>query len=786
MNYYGVKSHLKISNIALIYDNPKNQDKNSKLEILTPDISQDEIIFLRGTLGSTSTDSSVKPIAYIPFLVSAFTDNANADNNKLILENGELSSVFFLKPSSLNLAKDPSNSKENAKYRYLITPAFVKNANANHNQNILKGNAYVNMGVENTYTLPLNGAPYIVGANVVQGEANSNQVILEKNSKVDAHSSQYINDKANLNAYDERITYILGALVTNGHAKNNEVIFNGASLIVHGPSTSYSSASTLELGGAFIDVNNGKFYDATSNSLIINDLKLDLKVDSKGPLNFYNALAFGEFFGGRTVKGNANKNSILVKNLQTLDTLRQNVSVQSSINFYGGYTLEGEANNNTITLNLQKPFRVQDNFYGQTYFNLYGAYATKGASGNSIVIKNDFNSDFVPENYKDSFVVYAARTLSGKANNNTIDINDSLISLPLYGYITAMTTIENKNYQADEANNNTIKLNTIKSSKNLSFIIEAKSVQNNKILFNTVQSLSEASSIGKGSKIILHATQESANHNTIVLKDYSSAAYGSSYVVAGNQESAFNKIILNNPAFGTASDRRMGYINVIVGVSNNTHDNILEITNLDIDEYKNDSAVILAPAGILNSKAKSYNNTVYMGGYVNTFSPISVLAGTILSNIQRQDNKISALVHKEELAKNNLLILDTQGLKVNTLNNFENFSIIIPKGLNSTILSVEKNPMNLSSKGSFNFFFKDNNKTPKGRYKLIESQKGFLDEDNKALNQEELIKILNQMLKNKNSFNYKKINALVNSSLNASKISFEVSDDAKIIYINIL
>ncbi|WP_186298596.1 hypothetical protein [Campylobacter jejuni] len=188
-----------------------------------------------------------------------------------------------------------------------------------------------------------------------------------------------------------------------------------------------------------------------------------------------------------------------------------------------------------------------------------------------------------------------------------------------------------------------------------------------------------------------------------------------------------------------------GYINVIAGVSNNTHDNILEITNLNIDEYKNDSAVILAPVGILHSKAKSYNNTVYMGGYVNTFSPISVLAGTILSNIQRQDNKISALVHKEELAKNNLLILDTQGLKVNTLNNFENFSIIIPKGLNSTILSVEKNPMNLSSKGSFNFFFKDNNKTPKGRYKLIESQKGFLDEDNKALNQEELIKILKKI-----------------------------------------
>lgn len=786
INYYGVQSHLNLSNITLIYNNPKTNKNHFKLEILTPDISKDEIISFGNTLRTSSEKNFIKNVAYVPFLVSAFTNNADANNNKLILENGELSSVFFLKPNSLNLTKVPSDLNEEIKYRYLITPAFVINGNANYNQNILKNNAYVNMGVENTYTLALNGAPYIVGANVINGDANSNQVILENNSKIDAHSSRHINEKASLNAYDGQITHILGASALNGNAKNNQLIFNGAHLLVHSPNTSYSSTSTIELAGAFVNADNNKTYDAINNSLLINELNLDLRVDSKGSLNFYNALVFGEFFGGRTVKGNANKNTVLVKNLETLDILKKNVSVQSSINFYGGYTLEGEANNNTISLNLQKPFRVRDNFYGQTYFNIYGAYATKGASGNSIIIQNDFNNNFVPENYKDCFVIYAARTLSGKANHNTIDINNSLISLPLYGYITAITNIEGKNYQADEASDNSIKLNTVKSSKNLSFIIEAKSVQNNKVLFDTVQSLSETSSLGKGSKIILHATKENANYNTIILKDYSSASYGSVYVITGDQEAAYNKIILNNPAFGTASDKRMGYVSTIAGVSNNTHDNILEITNLNIDEYKNDSAIILASAGILNNKSKSYNNTVYMGGYVNTFNPINVLAGTILSNIQRQDNKISALVHKKELAKNNLLILDTQGLKVKTLNNFENFSLILPKNLTSTVLSVEKNPMNLPFKGSFKLFTKDNNKLLKGRYKLIESQKGFLNENNEYLNQKELIITLNKMLKNKHTFNYKKIDALTNSSLNPLKIGFEVSDDAKIIYVNIL
>lgn len=323
VNYYGVQSHLNLSNITLIYNNPKTDKNHFKLEILTPDISKDEIISFGNTLRTSSEKNFIKNVAYVPFLVSAFTNNADADNNKLILENGELSSVFFLKPSSLNLTKIPPDLNEEIKYRYLITPAFAINGNASYNQNILKNNIYVNMGVENTYTLALNGAPYIVGANVINGDANSNQVILENNSKIDVHSSRHINEKASLNAYDEQITHILGASTLNGNAKNNQLIFNGAHLLVHGPNTSYSSTSTIELAGAFVNVDNNKTYDAINNSLLINELNLDLRVDSKGSLNFYNALAFGEFFGGRTVKGNANKNTILVKNLETLDILKK-------------------------------------------------------------------------------------------------------------------------------------------------------------------------------------------------------------------------------------------------------------------------------------------------------------------------------------------------------------------------------------------------------------------------------------------------------------------------------
>ncbi|HEH4528673.1 TPA: hypothetical protein SG302_001310 [Campylobacter jejuni] len=50
---------------------------------------------------------------------------------------------------------------------------------------------------------------------------------------------------------------------------------------------------------------------------------------------------------------------------------------------------------------------------------------------------------------------------------------------------------------------------------------------------------------------------------------------------------------------------------MIAGVSANSHDNIIEFVNLNIDEYKNQDAIFLAPSGISDiSNFKSYNNTL--------------------------------------------------------------------------------------------------------------------------------------------------------------------------------
>ncbi|SUW93647.1 Uncharacterised protein [Campylobacter jejuni] len=168
--------------------------------------------------------------------------------------------------------------------------------------------------------------------------------------------------------------------------------------------------------------------------------------------------------------------------------------------------------------------------------------------------------------------------------------------MPLYAFITSETTLDGIDYIADESNNNEVNFENIKSSKNLSLMINAKNVSNNKINYNLIQSLIEASSLGKGSKIILKATQN-ANNNLIKLKDCSSATVESSCIIKADKESAFNKIIINNTAFSTASDKRQGYVGLIAGVSANSHDNIMELVNLNIDEYKNQDAIFLAPSG---------------------------------------------------------------------------------------------------------------------------------------------------------------------------------------------
>lgn len=45
----------------------------------------------------------IKTVRALPFLIIAKTDYANASYNKLILEQGELSSVFYLKPKDTHI-----------------------------------------------------------------------------------------------------------------------------------------------------------------------------------------------------------------------------------------------------------------------------------------------------------------------------------------------------------------------------------------------------------------------------------------------------------------------------------------------------------------------------------------------------------------------------------------------------------------------------------------------------------------------------------------------------------
>ncbi|EOH3546388.1 hypothetical protein ACL157_001129 [Campylobacter jejuni] len=55
-------------------------------------------------------------------------------------------------------------------------------------------------------------------------------------------------------------------------------------------------------------------------------------------------------------------------------------------------------------------------------------------------------------------------------------------------------------------------------------MINTKNVSNNKINYNLIQSLTEASYLGKGSKTILKAAQN-ANNSLIKLKDCSSGKF---------------------------------------------------------------------------------------------------------------------------------------------------------------------------------------------------------------------------------------------------------------------
>lgn len=773
-NYYAKEANGgTTSDIVLVIDNPKPQGLQAtsmlyKQHILTPDIKKDKIT-TQGFHNSFSSSASLGEINYIPFLVSVNNSFGKANRNSLILKNGELSSVYYLKPSSPDVV-NPKASGLNNKYNFLITPAIVKKGEANNNTLTMLGGAYVNMGVENTYTLPLNGAPYLTGAFGIDSDVNHNTVILEKNSKIDYHTTPYKQGNIGESVFDERMTHVLGAITYNGNAKNNKVIMNDTSIVVHGPSGAYSTSAATHIAGAFVDVNNNSSYEASSNELIINKLHLDLRVDTKNTPMAYNALLAGEFFGGKITQGSANKNTVEIKDLETKKAINSNVEIRALINTYGGYSSNGFANDNTVNISLKKPYEINANYTSKNEFGAYGGYATKGANRNTINIKGDLTQESVVENHQDSLNVVAATTSSGKANGNKISINNTNVSIPIHVYGVEKMTINNQDFYANEANKNTILLDNVKSSKNLTTIIEADETNENKINYNLVQSLSSASAIDKGSKIILRANKK-ANSNTLRIKDYSSAARESVVVIDAKDESAYNKVFLNNVAFSTASDVREGIVTIIGGLSANSHDNLVSINNLNIDEYKNEKSIFIAASGINSENAKSNNNTLFISGNTNIFkdTQIEALAGTILQEKQAENFNNKIAPHKKS---GNTLVLNTS-IKAKTMNNFDHFAFI-PQKNTKEFLST-KDAIYLCQFSSIDIYAKNSIKNQS--YTLLKTQTGFLNENGQKLDKQDLEQMLEKISKNHKKLDTKALE--IQDKLQSVKFTLSVSDDAK-------
>lgn len=166
-------------------------------------------------------------------------------------------------------------------------------------------------------------------------------------------------------------------------------------------------------------------------------------------------------------------------------------------------------------------------------------------------------------------------------------------------------------------------------------------------------------------------------------------------------EVAYNKIIINDTLLDVASDEREGILSIIAGLSNNAHDNTLIINNLNLDKYKNNNSVFIAPSAITGlSEAKSYNNT-YIGGNLNIFKNtfIDILAGAL---VYYKDNySASNAVDPSDisLSKNNRLILNTK-VEARIINNFEHYYLIVSNKINTTpLLKSYDAPINISSEG---------------------------------------------------------------------------------------
>lgn len=94
--------------------------------------------------------------------------------------------------------------------------------------------------------MPLNGVPYISGSVAFDDEAKDNKLILESNTKIDLHNSQYFSDEEGKDIYDERITRLMGAFGINSNLQNNKVLIDSANIVLHGQMVSIQLVRPLK------------------------------------------------------------------------------------------------------------------------------------------------------------------------------------------------------------------------------------------------------------------------------------------------------------------------------------------------------------------------------------------------------------------------------------------------------------------------------------------------------------------------------------------------------------
>lgn len=277
---------------------------------------------------------------------------------------------------------------------FLMSSTFTHYGNASYNQTILQKDAHISMGVENTYDLALNGAPYLIGAIATYEDSTNNSLNIEAGSSVEFFTSLPKKDKNGNNTFDERITHLVGGLAYQGNVKNNKIFIKDANMIIHGPSKAYASLAAAHISAGYIDSGTDKNFQASKNLLDIDGFNLDMYMNhDKQPLA-YNSVLFADFWGGKTEQRQALDNTINLKDIKNLkkDKNNENIFAQALFNFYAGASNNGEANYNTLNIELKHPLEIANNFLGYNQHSFYGGFATKGANHNTINIKNDLTT----------------------------------------------------------------------------------------------------------------------------------------------------------------------------------------------------------------------------------------------------------------------------------------------------------------------------------------------------------------------------------------------------------